>query len=67
MDFFFGVVGDVARAGRSVIDFRPDFQQTILGLASENDELLAEIQASERFRKAMQKFTQRAQGTPGAT
>jgi hypothetical protein len=67
MDFFFGVAGDVARAGRSVIDFRPDFQHTIQGLASENNGLLAEIQASDRFQKAMQKYTQRAQGTSGAT
>jgi hypothetical protein len=37
MDFFFGVVGDVARTGQSVIDFRPDFQHTIQGLASENE------------------------------
>jgi len=65
MDFFFGVVGDVARAGRSVIDFRPDFQHTIQGLASENNGLHAELRARERFQKAMQKFTQ--QGTPGAT
>jgi hypothetical protein len=67
MDFFFGVAGDVAGAGRSVIDFRPDFQRTIQGLAAENNALLAEIQASERFQKAMQKFTQRAPRTLGAT
>ena len=67
MDLFFGVAGDVGRAGRSVIDFRPDFQHTVEGLAAENNALLAEIKASERFRNAMQKFTQRQQGTPGAT
>ncbi|HTR12247.1 MAG TPA: hypothetical protein VMI72_03080 [Roseiarcus sp.] len=67
MDLFFGVAGDVARAGRSVIDFRPDFQHTVQGLAVENNALLAEIQASERFQKAMQKFTRRQQGTPGST
>jgi len=66
MDFFFGVAGDVARAGRSVIDFRPDFQQTVQGLAAENNALRAEVQASERFQKVMQKFAQRAQGSDGA-
>jgi hypothetical protein len=65
MDFFFGVAGDMARAGRSVIDFRPDFQHTVEGLAAENNALLTEIQASERFQKAMQKVSQRSQGTAG--
>jgi hypothetical protein len=41
-----------------VINFRPDFQRTIQDLAAENNALLAEIQASERFQKAKQKFTQ---------
>ena len=67
MDLFYGVAGDVARAGRSVIDFQLDFQHTVQGLAAENNALLAEVQASERFQKTMQKFTQRQQGTPGAT
>jgi hypothetical protein len=67
MDLFFGVAGDVARAGRSVIDFRPDFQHTVHGLAAESNAILAELQASERFQKAMQKLTQRQQGTSGAT
>jgi hypothetical protein len=65
MDFFFGVAGDVARAGRSVIDFRSDFQRTIQGLAAENNALLAEIQASDRFQRAMQKIAQRTQGASG--
>jgi hypothetical protein len=59
MDLFFGVAGDVARAGRSVIDFRPNFQHDVQGLASENNALVAEIQASDRFQKAMQKLAQR--------
>ncbi len=65
MDLFFGVAGDVARvAGRSVIEFRDDFQRTVNRLASENKALLAEIQASERYQKVMQKIAQRQQGTP---
>ncbi len=60
MDFFYGVAGDVARTDRSVMDFRPDFTETIQGLAKENSHLLAEIQSSERFQKAMQKMAQRA-------
>jgi hypothetical protein len=67
MDLFFGVAGDVGRTGRSVIDFRSDFQHTVQGLAAENNELLAEIQASKRFQIAMKKFAQRRQGTPGWT
>lgn len=63
MDFFFGVATDIGRAGRSVMDFRPDFQQTIQGLAAENNALLTEIQASGRYRRAMQKAAQRTQGT----
>lgn len=63
MDLFFGVAGDVARAGRSVIEFRDDFQHTIHGLAFENNALLTKIQASERYQKAMQKAEQ---SKPGA-
>jgi len=62
MDFFFGVAGDAARAGRSVIVFRSDFQRTIQGLAADNNALLAEIKASDRFQRAMQKIAQRTQG-----
>jgi hypothetical protein len=63
MDFFFGVADDVARAGRSVIGFRSDFQRKIQDLAAENSALLAEMQASDRF-QAMQKLAQRTQGHP---
>lgn len=65
MDLFFGVAVDVTRdAGRSVIEFRDDFQRTVNGLASENDALLAEMQASERFQMVMQKIGQRQQNEP---
>jgi hypothetical protein len=63
MDFFFGVAGDVARAGRAVMDFRPDFQRTIQGLAAENNDLLTEMKASDRFQRAMQMMAQRTAGT----
>ena len=63
MDFFFGVAGNVALAGRSVLDFRSDFQQTIQALAAESDRVLAEIKASDRFQRAMQKITDRTQET----
>ncbi len=49
MDFFFGVAGQVAGGGHAVMEFRPDFQRTIQGLAAENNALLAEMQASDRF------------------
>ena len=67
MDFLFGVAGDVARTGRSVIEFRRDFQHIVQGLAAENRDLRAELQASERFQKAMQKAAQRQQGRPSKT
>jgi hypothetical protein len=66
MDFFFGVAGDVAKIGRSVIEFRSDFQSIIQGLAAENNGPLAEMQSSERFQKAMQKHAQRKQGASDA-
>jgi len=59
MDFFFGVAGNVDRGGRSVVEFRADFQRTIVGLGSENEKLRAEIIASERYKAAMLKITQR--------
>jgi hypothetical protein len=62
MEFFFGVASDVARAGRSVLEFRSDFQRTIEGMAAENNGLLTEIQSTERFKHAMQKRAQREQG-----
>lgn len=65
MDFFYGVAGDVARAGRSVMEFRPDFTRTIQGMAAESNRMLAEFQASERYQKAMEKMAQRAQADAG--
>lgn len=60
MDFFFGVADDAARSGRAVMEFRPDFRQTVRGLANESNALLAELKASERYKAAMQKIEQRA-------
>ena len=62
MDFFFGVAGHVAGGGRAVMEFRPDFQRTIQDLAAENNAILAEMQASDRFQREMQKIAQRTQG-----
>jgi hypothetical protein len=62
MDFFFSMANDVARAGRSVLDFRSDFQRTIGGMAAESNGLLAEMRSTERFKRAMQKEAQRTQG-----
>lgn len=59
MDLFYDVATDVARAGRSVIEFRDDFQTVIQGLASESNNLLAGIQATKRFRAAKQRAEQR--------
>jgi hypothetical protein len=61
MDLFFGVVGDAARYGRSVVEFRDDFQHTIRGLVAENAGLQAKIQAGERYQLAMLKIAQRNQ------
>ena len=60
MDLFFGVADDVSRAGRSVLDFRSDFQRTIRGLAAKSDALQAEMQTSDRFQRGMQKIARRA-------
>jgi hypothetical protein len=64
MDFFSGVAGNVARGGRSVMEFRPDFQRTIVGLGNENEKLRAEIMASERYKAAMLKIAQRKETAP---
>ena len=60
MDFFFGIAGNVVQAGRTVMDFRPDLQRTIQGMAAENNDILAEMKASERYQRAMQKIAQRS-------
>ena len=54
MDFYFDVAGDVASAGRSVIDFRPDFQNTIQRLAAEN------MDCALRFRRGQRRRTRNA-------
>jgi hypothetical protein len=63
MDLFYGVTQDVARAtGRSVLEFRPDFPNTIGGLAAESNALLDEIRGSDRYRTAMRKEKERREG-----
>jgi hypothetical protein len=64
MDFFFGVETEVARAGRSVVEFRTDFQRTIQGLAAESNRLLDEMKASDRYKAARQKQAERARTKP---
>ncbi len=61
MDFFFGVAGQVAGGGRDVMEFRPDFQRTIQGLAAESNALHAEIVASDRYKAAALKMAQRSE------
>lgn len=63
MDLFLGVADDVARSGRSVVGFRADFEQTILGLASESKALCAELTGSARGKAAMLKIEQRAKAS----
>jgi hypothetical protein len=63
MDLFYKVTEDVARAsGRSVLEFRLDFRNTILGLDAESEALLHEIKGSERFKTAMRKEKKRSEG-----
>ncbi len=57
MDLFYGV-----NQGRNVLEFRAGFPDTIGLMAKENDALLAEIKATDRYQKAMKKF-----GLPEAT
>jgi hypothetical protein len=65
MDFFYGVAGDVAARGRSVVSFRPDLCQVVKGLAAENKTLQVEITNSDRYKTAMAKIAARkaAEGT----
>ena len=65
MDLFYGVADSVARLGRSVVEFRPDFQQTVQGMAIESDALRDELKGSDRYKAAMQKIEQRAKGRAG--
>ena len=62
MDLFYGVTEDVARAtGRSVLEFRLDFPNTIGGLAAESNALLDEIKGSDRYKTAMRKENERSE------
>ena len=67
MDLFYGVTESVARAtGRSVLEFRPDFPNTIEGLVAESNALQREIIGSDRYKAAMRKEQQRPrQGEAG--
>jgi hypothetical protein len=60
MDFFFGVAHDVAQGGRLVVEFRPDFRQTIGRLGAESDALRDELQGSDRYKAVMRRQAQRA-------
>src|SRR5271166_5765128 len=60
MDLFYGVTESVARAtGQSVLEFRPDFPNTIEGLVAESNALQREIIGSDRYKAAMRKEQQR--------
>jgi hypothetical protein len=62
MDLFYGITKDVAlEIGRSVVDFRPDFPNTILGLKAESDALLDEIKESDRYKTALRKEQERSE------
>jgi hypothetical protein len=62
MDLFYGVTQGVARAiGRSVLEFRPDFLNTVAGLAVESNALLDEIKGSNRYKVAMLNEKQRSE------
>jgi hypothetical protein len=62
MDLFYGVTKDVAlEIGRSVVDFRPDFPNAILGLKVESDALLDEIKESDRYKTALRKEQERSE------
>jgi hypothetical protein len=62
MDLFYGITKDVAlEIGRSVVDFRADFPNTILGLKAESDALLDEIKESDRYKTALRKEQERSE------
>jgi hypothetical protein len=63
MDLFYGVADSVARLGRSVVEVRPDFQQTVQGFSIESDALRDELKGSDRYKAAMQKIEQRAKAS----
>ncbi len=51
MDFFYGV-----NDGRNVIDFLPEFADSIERMATENNALLAEMKSTDRFKRAAEKY-----------
>jgi hypothetical protein len=51
MDLFYGV-----NQGRDVIAFYPDFAASVGRLAQETDALLAEMKATDRFKRGLAKF-----------
>ena len=62
MDLFYGITKDIAlEIGRSVVEFRPDFPDAILGLKAESDALLDEIKGSDRYKTALRKEQERSE------
>jgi hypothetical protein len=59
MDLFYGVAEGVAATGQPVLEFRPDFPDTIHGLFAEGNALLDEIRGSDRYKTAMRKEQER--------
>ncbi len=59
MSFFYGVASDVARAGGSVVEIRPDFEPMIQSMSAENESLRGAIMRSDRYKAAMQRQAQR--------
>lgn len=51
MDLLYGV-----NQSRNVIEFRPDFPDVIGRMAYDSNSLLAEMKATDRFKRAMEKF-----------
>ena len=51
MDLFYGV-----NQGRNVLEFRTDFADAVGRMAEESNALLAELKATDRFKRAIQKF-----------
>ena len=62
MDLFYCVAKDVAQAtGRSVVEFRPDFPDSIRSLAAESNALLDEIKGNDRYKTAKRKEKERSE------
>jgi hypothetical protein len=62
MELFYGITKEVAlEIGRSVVEFRPDFPNAILGLKVDSDALLDEIKESDRYKTALRKEQERSE------